>query len=155
LHLQFDPGTDLALLNAMANVIIEEKLYDEKFIQDYVTCKQGKSETVSFEDYKKFVADYTPENAARICKGNMTADKIRQTARWFAGSKATLSLWTMGINQRKRGVWANNLIHNLHIMTGQLLKPGADSLSLTGQPNACGGVREGSDFATYYRAIGS
>ncbi|MCB2180619.1 MAG: nitrate reductase [Desulfobulbaceae bacterium] len=143
LHLQFDPGTDLALLNAMANVIIEEKLYDEKFLESYVTCKKGKKETVSFEEFKKFVADYTPEKAAAICRGNMTPDKIRQTARWFAGSKGTLSLWTMGINQRKRGVWANNLIHNLHILTGQLLTPGADSLSLTGQPNACGGVREG------------
>lgn len=143
LHLQFDPGTDLALLNAMAQVIIEENLYDKAFLNDYVTFKQGKKVSVDFEAYKKFVADYTPEKAARICKGNMTPEMIRTTARWFATSKGTMSLWTMGINQRKRGVWANNLIHNLHILTGQLLKPGADSLSMTGQPNACGGVREG------------
>ncbi len=143
LHLQFDPGTDLALLNAMAHVIIEENLYDQAFLTDYVTFKQGKKVSVEFEAYKKFVADYTPEKAARICKGNITPEMIRTTARWFATSKGTMSLWTMGINQRKRGVWANNLIHNLHILTGQLMKPGADSLSMTGQPNACGGVREG------------
>jgi nitrate reductase (cytochrome) len=143
LHLQFDPGTDLALLNAMAQVIIEEDLHDKAFLNDYVTFKQGKKVSVEFEAYKKFVADYTPEKAARICKGNITPEMIRTTARWFATSKGTMSLWTMGINQRKRGVWANNLIHNLHILTGQLMKPGADSLSMTGQPNACGGVREG------------
>jgi nitrate reductase (cytochrome) len=143
LHLQFDPGTDLALLNAMSQVIIEEDLYDQAFLNDYVTFKQGKKVSVEFEAYKKFVADYTPEKAARICKGNITPEMIRTTARWFATSKGTMSLWTMGINQRKRGVWANNLIHNLHILTGQLMKPGADSLSMTGQPNACGGVREG------------
>jgi nitrate reductase NapA len=143
-HLQFKPGTDLALLNSMAYVIVDEKLYDEKFFSTYANFRKGKEKTeVSFEEYKKFLADYTPEKAARICGGNITADDIREITRWFAGSKGTVSLWTMGINQRKRGVWANNLIHNLHILTGQLLKEGADSLSLTGQPNACGGVREG------------
>ncbi len=143
-HLQFKPGTDLALLNAMAYVIIEEKLYDKSFFSTYATFRKGKEKKeVSFDEYKKFVADYPPEKAARIMGGKVTADDIREVARWFATSKGTVSLWTMGINQRKRGVWANNLIHNLHILTGQLLKPGADSLSLTGQPNACGGVREG------------
>lgn len=143
-HLQFKPGTDLALLNAMAYVIIEEKLYDKSFFSTYATFRNGKEKKeVSFEEYSKFVADYPPEKAARIMGGKVTADDIREVARWFATSKGTVSLWTMGINQRKQGVWANNLIHNLHILTGQLLKPGADSLSLTGQPNACGGVREG------------
>ena len=143
-HLQFKPGTDLSLLNAMANVIVEEKLYDEKFFSTYASFRQGKEQkVVTFEAFKQFVAPYTPEKAAKKCGGNITADDIRQVARWFATSKGTMSLWTMGINQRKQGVWANNLIHNLHILTGQLLKEGADSLSLTGQPNACGGVREG------------
>ena len=144
LHLQFEPGTDLALLNAMAWVILDEKLYDEEFIKNYATFRVGKEKKeVSFEEYKKFLEDYTPEKAAQICKGNITAENIRKVARWFAKSSATMSMWTMGINQRKRGVWANNMISNLHILTGQLCKPGADSFSLTGQPNACGGVREG------------
>ena len=141
-HLQFKPGTDLALLNAMANVIIEEKLYDEEFLKNYTTFKSGE-DTVDFESYKAQVAKYTPEEAAKICGDAFTADDVREIARWFATSKGTVSLWTMGLNQRKRGVWANNLVHNLHILTGQLLRDGADSLSLTGQPNACGGVREG------------
>ncbi len=144
LHLQFEPGTDLALLNAMAYVILEEKLYDEKFIKDYATFRVGKKKKeVSLDQYRQFLRAFTPEKAAAICKGNVTPEAIRKAARWFARSNATMSLWTMGINQRKRGVWANNLIHNLHILTGQLCKPGADSFSLTGQPNACGGVREG------------
>jgi nitrate reductase NapA len=142
-HLQFKPGTDLSLLNALANVIVEEKLYDQQFITNYVSFKQGKEgKGVSFEEFAGFVAPYTPEVAAKTCGGNITAADIRQVARWFATSQGTLSLWCMGINQRKQGVWANNLIHNLHILTGQLMKEGADSLSLTGQPNACGGVRE-------------
>ena len=143
IHLRFEPGTDLALLNAMAYVILEEKLYNEDFIKNYASFRMGKKVEVSFEKYKEFVSAYSPEKAARICGGNITPENIRKVARWFATSMATMSMWTMGINQRKRGVWANNLIHNLHILTGQLCKPGADSFSLTGQPNACGGVREG------------
>ena len=142
-HLQFKPGTDLSLLNAMAAVIIEEKLYNEEFLTNYAAFRQGKEGAqATLDEYKQFLAPYTPEAAAKTCGGNITADDIRQVARWFATSKGTMSLWCMGINQRKQGVWANNLIHNLHILTGQLLKEGADSLSLTGQPNACGGVRE-------------
>ena len=146
MHMQFRPGTDMALMNAMAYVIIDENLYDEKFLRDYSTFRVGKD--------KASLDEYTPEKAARLCAGNITAEDIRTAARWFATSQGTLSMWCMGINQRKQGVWANNLIHNLHILTGQLCKPGADSLSLTGQPNAtpfsltgqpnaCGGVREG------------
>ncbi|TKB24141.1 nitrate reductase [Desulfopila sp. IMCC35006] len=143
MHLQFMPGTDLALLNAMANVIMEEKLYDAEFVKNYATFRKGEAEQTTLEDFKAQVAKYTPEMAAKVCGGTFKADDIRTIARWFAKSKGTVSLWTMGLNQRKRGVWANNLVHNLHIITGQLVKDGADSLSLTGQPNACGGVREG------------
>jgi nitrate reductase NapA len=53
----------------------------------------------------------------------------------------------MGLNQRTRGVWANNLVHNLHLLTGQICRPGATPFSLTGQPNACGGVRDGGLLA--------
>ncbi len=142
-HLQFKPGSDLSLLNAMARVIVDEKLYDSDFLSNYAVFRQGAdSKEVSFADYVKFLEPYTPEAAVKTCGGNISADGIREAARWFATSKGTVSLWCMGINQRKQGVWANNLINNLHILTGQLCKAGADSLSLTGQPNACGGVRE-------------
>lgn len=142
MHLQFKPGTDLSLLNAMAHVIIEEKLYDADFLKNYATFRKGKGEAATFEDLQAHLARYTPEEAARTCGGTFKPEDIRTAARWFAGSKGTVSLWTMGLNQRKQGVWANNMMHNLHILTGQLMKDGADSLSLTGQPNACGGVRE-------------
>ncbi|HBT97692.1 MAG TPA: molybdopterin oxidoreductase [Desulfobulbaceae bacterium] len=140
-HLQFKPGTDLALLNGMAHVILEEKLYDEDFIKKYATFHKG-TDVVDLEAYRAQLSKYTPEEVARICGGVFTPDDVRQVARWFATSKGTVSMWTMGLNQRKQGVFANNLVHNLHILTGQLMKDGADSLSLTGQPNACGGVRE-------------
>jgi nitrate reductase NapA len=144
LYLDFIPGTDLFILNAMAHVIIKEKLYNKDFMDKHVVFKKatpdGKIEKVSFEDYVKFIEEYTPELAEQ--KSRCPKEKIIQAARLFATSKATMSFWCMGINQRTRGVWANNLIHNLHLITGQICRPGATPFSLTGQPNACGGIRD-------------
>lgn len=143
LHMSFIPGTDLAILNAMAHVIIKEGLYNKDFVNKHLVFKAIKDEKpakVSFEEYVKFLEEYTPENAERISK--CPKEDIIKAARWFAQSKATMSFWTMGLNQRTRGVWANNLVHNLHLLTGQICRPGATSFSLTGQPNACGGIRD-------------
>ena len=56
-------------------------------------------------------------------------EDIIKAARWFAESKATMSFWCMGLNQRTRGVLGNNLVHNLHLLTGQICRPGATSFS--------------------------
>ncbi len=151
IHMQFKPGTDLALLNAIAHVIVKEKLYNKEFVSKYTSFHiytKGKDKVpiighkVSFEEYERFLEKYTPEYAVNLCGGNITTEMIRKVAKRFASTR-TVSIWTMGLNQRTRGVWANNLVTNLHLLTGNIGKNGADALSLTGQPNACGGVREG------------
>ena len=58
-----------------------------------------------------------------------------------------MSLWTMGFNQHTRGTWANNLVYNLHLLTGKIAEPGNSPFSLTGQPSACGTAREVGTFA--------
>jgi nitrate reductase NapA len=72
----------------------------------------------------------------------VSAAVIRTTAFKFAKSKATMSLWTMGINQRTQGTALNAMLNALHLLTGQFGRPGATPFSVTGQPNACGGVRD-------------
>ncbi|MDE5832752.1 MAG: molybdopterin-dependent oxidoreductase, partial [Desulfovibrio sp.] len=141
LHIPFRPGTDLALMNAMAWVIINEELDNPRFWQKYVNFMTPDGKPADFEAYKEFLEDYRPEKVAEICK--VPEKDIREAARMFAESPAAMSLWCMGINQRVQGVAANNLIHNLHLLTGQIGRPGATPFSLTGQPNACGGVRDG------------
>ncbi|MCG8563955.1 MAG: molybdopterin oxidoreductase family protein, partial [Desulfobacterales bacterium] len=140
LHVPFKPGTDLAILNAMAHHIVEEELDNPRFHDKYVNFMTNDKKKLDFEGYRKFLQDYTPEKAEAI--SGVPAATIRQMAQWFAESPASMSLWCMGINQRIRGVWANNLIHNLHLITGHIGRPGATPFSLTGQPNACGGVRD-------------
>jgi nitrate reductase (cytochrome) len=140
LHLQVKPGYDLAVMNAIAHVLVKENLIDEQFIKDSVNFNDGQKE-ISFDEYKQFLQKYTPEYAA--AQAGIDAADIVEAARMFGRARTAMSLWCMGVNQRVAGVFLNNLIHNVHLLTGKLGKPGCDSFSLTGQPNACGGIREG------------
>jgi len=143
LHLKFIPGHDMYLLNAMAQVIVEEELTDPEHL-GYVVFQKGlggKGELISFLAFREFLRAYAPEKVAGLV--GVPAGDIRTAARWF-GRKGhgTVSLWTMGYNQRTQGVELNCQSHNLHLLTGKIGRPGSDSMSLTGQPNACGGTRE-------------
>jgi len=143
LHLQFKPGYDMYLLNAMANVIVNEKMTDASHLK-HCAFRKGLKTAGDFIDlaaYKEFLNDYAPEDVAD--EVGVSAADIRRAARWFGRKNyATMSIWTMGINQRTKGVHINCQISNLHLLTGKIGKPGCDALSLTGQPNACGGTRE-------------
>jgi nitrate reductase NapA len=138
--LQFVPGTDLALLNSMAYVLIEEDMVDKDFIAKHTNFMQGEKK-LTFDEFKTFIDDYAPEKVNDLI--GISAEEIRKVARLFgAKGQNTMSLWTMGLNQRIRGTWANNLVHNLHLLTGKICKPGSTPFSLTGQPSACGSIRE-------------
>jgi len=140
LYLGFKPGTDLALLNAICQVIIEENLHDPEFIQKHTNFMKG-TDKITFDDFVTFLKDYTPEKVAPIT--GLNADDIRQAARLIgAKGRKTMSLWCMGINQRSIGTWLNNAIYNIHLLTGKICQPGNNPFSLTGQPSACGSVRE-------------
>jgi nitrate reductase NapA len=74
--------------------------------------------------------------------------QLEALARIYADPKTkVMSLWTMGFNQHVRGVWANHMIYNLHLLTGKISEPGNSPFSLTGQPSACGTAREVGTFA--------
>ena len=142
LVLQPIAGYDLYLFHALGHEIIKMDKHDKIFVEDNVTfmaMDEGKPKPTDFEGYVRFLEQYSPDKVADKC--GISADAIRDAARAFVRGP-TMSLWTMGLNQRIRGVWANNLVHNLHLLTGQIGKPGATPFSLTGQPNACGGVRD-------------
>jgi nitrate reductase NapA len=141
-HLDPTPGYDLPVFHAMAHVIIKEGKHDEAFMEKNVqfkVVKDGNPAQVGFGEYVRFLEQFTPERAEMM--SGVPAKTIVEAARLFTYGPTT-SFWTMGLNQRITGVWANNLIHNLHLITGQIGKPGATPFSLTGQPNACGGVRD-------------
>lgn len=131
LHLAILPGTDVALYHAMLNVMLWEEWIDRAFIAAH---------TDGWAALRDRVRDYTPEKVAPIC-GVPVAD-IVQAARWFAQGP-TLSLYCQGLNQSSCGVDKNAALINLHLAAGQIGRPGAAPLSLTGQPNAMGGREVG------------
>jgi len=95
----------------------------------------------SFEELEEFLADYTPVRASELC--GVPEAQIRSLAEIYGDqSRGTVSTWCMGVNQHVRGTWMNNLITDLHLITGKISRPGANPFSLTGQPSACGTVRE-------------
>ena len=69
-------------------------------------------------------------------------DRLQELAELYADPDTrVMSLWTMGFNQHTRGVWCNNLVYNIHLLTGKIATPGNSPFSLTGQPSACGTAR--------------
>ena len=126
-YLQFKPDTDVALLNAMMNVIVSEGLVDKAFIA---------SRTVGYDDLRKNVEGYSPELMAPIC--GIDADTIREVARLYATSKASMILWGMGVSQHVHGTDNARCLIALSLMTGQIGRPGTGLHPLRGQNNVQG-----------------
>jgi ferredoxin-nitrate reductase len=127
IHLPITPGTDVVLLNSMAQVILSEKLED----RDYINQRTTRS-----NDFEQNLEDFAPDKAARIC--GIDADTIRLVARSYAKAAAAMTIWTMGINQSTHGSDGVVAINNLNLLTGNVGRPGGGGLSITGQCNAMG-----------------
>jgi len=95
----------------------------------------------SFEEMVVFLEAYTPARVSEI--SGVPEGQIRALAEMYGDQgRGTVSLWCMGVNQHVRGTWMNNLITDLHLITGKISRPGSNPFSLTGQPSACGTARE-------------
>ncbi|MBJ8339657.1 bifunctional nitrate reductase/sulfite reductase flavoprotein subunit alpha [Antrihabitans sp. YC3-6] len=132
LFLQIAPGTDLALLNGILHLLVENGWIDEDFIAAHTDGWAGMPE---------FLADYTPERVADIT--GLSVEDIRTAAELIGAAGEWMTCWTMGLNQSTHGTWNTNAICNLHLATGAICRPGSGPLSLTGQPNAMGGREMG------------
>ncbi len=177
----FTPQTDLAILNFIANHIIQNGKVNQAFVDKHVNFKKsatdigyglrpthalekgatsngypdadgkpkgdtGKSEAISFDDYKKFVSEYTAESVSKL--SGVSVKDLKALAELYADPKIKVtSFWTMGFNQHTRGTWVNNLVYNIHLLTGKISEPGNSPFSLTGQPSACGTAREVGTFS--------
>ncbi|CPZ98831.1 Probable oxidoreductase [Mycobacteroides abscessus] len=132
LFLQITPGTDLALLNGLLHLLVENGAIDAEFIAQH---------TEGWDGMPEFLAGYAPAVVAAIT--GLAEEDIRTAARWIGEAREWMTLWTMGLNQSTHGTWNTNAICNLHLATGAICRPGSGPFSLTGQPNAMGGREMG------------
>ncbi|MFQ5984709.1 MAG: formate dehydrogenase subunit alpha [Alphaproteobacteria bacterium] len=125
--LQFKPGSDVALLNALMHVIVEEELHDEQYVVAY---------TEGFEELKSHLKKYPPEAMAAVC--GIDAETLRTVARAYAKAKAAMIFWGMGISQHIHGTDNARCLISLALMTGQVGRPGTGLHPLRGQNNVQG-----------------
>lgn len=146
-YLKFNPQSDLAIALGIAHLLIENDTYDKAFVEKHCNFRANKDgpslfgEAISFEEYKRSVKEYTPERVEEI--SGVPAEKIRMLGDLFGRRDLRIvSLWCMGMNQHTRGTAINTLVHGIHLLSGHFGKLGDAPTSLTGQPSACGTVRE-------------
>jgi nitrate reductase NapA len=145
--LRFKPHTDLAIANCIAQQLIARGKVATEFVAKHCNFR-GDTEPatlwgkkISFEDYKQAVALYTPEYVAKL--SGVPVRQLKLLGDLFCDPKLRIvSLWCMGMNQHTRGTAINNLVHSAHLLSGHWGRPGDGPQSLTGQPAACGTVRE-------------
>jgi formate dehydrogenase major subunit len=125
--LQFKPGADVSMLNAIMHVIVAEGLYDHAYIEKF---------TENWEAEKAHLAKFTPEAMAPIC--GIPAEELRAVARTFAAGKAGMIFWGMGVSQHIHGTDNSRCLISLALMTGNIGKPGAGLHPLRGQNNVQG-----------------
>ncbi|WP_298259873.1 formate dehydrogenase subunit alpha [uncultured Litoreibacter sp.] len=125
--LQFRPGADVSMLNAIMHTIVEEKLYDQQYIDAY---------TENWEAEKAHLAGFTPEKMSEIC--GIDPEMLRDVARTFAGAKSAMIFWGMGVSQHIHGTDNSRCLISLALMTGQVGRPGAGLHPLRGQNNVQG-----------------
>ena len=167
----FKPHSDLVILNAIANHIIKTGRVNKDFVARHTVFKRGQTDIgyglrpehplqkkatgaakandstdMTFEEFAAFVSEYTLEKAAEM--SGVPLNRLQALAELYADPKTKVtSFWTMGFNQHTRGVWCNNLVYNIHLLTGKISEPGNSPFSLTGQPSACGTAREVGTFS--------
>ncbi len=172
IELTFTPQADLAILNYIAHHIIRTGRVNREFVDKHTTfvlgnadigyglrpehplqkaaknagAAAGGSKPITFDEFAKFVSSYDLERTAQM--SGVPANRLQALAELYADPKIkVMSFWTMGFNQHTRGVWCNNMVYNIHLLTGKISTPGNSPFSLTGQPSACGTAREVGTFA--------
>ena len=125
--LQFRPGADVSMLNAIMNVIVEESLYDQQYIEAY---------TENWEAEKAHLKNFPPEKMSEMC--GIEASVLRDVARTFAGAQSAMIFWGMGISQHIHGTDNSRCLISLALMSGQIGRPGTGLHPLRGQNNVQG-----------------
>ncbi len=141
------PQGDLALACGIAHLLLERGTWDHEFVTKHCSFRADSTPptlegmAIDFAEYRRRMAEYPPERVAELA--GVAPDVLSMLADLFGNRSLRItSLWCMGMNQHTQGTAINCLVHGLHLLSGHFGRPGDAPTSLTGQPSACGTVRE-------------
>jgi formate dehydrogenase major subunit len=142
--LQFNPGTDVAMLNGILNAIVTEGLYDRQYVE---------AQTANFKAFAEHIKDFTPEEMSPIC--GIPAQTLRAVARSYARAQSAIIFWGMGVSQHVHGTDNARCLIALALICGQVGRPGTGLHPLRGQNNVQGASDAGliPMFFPDYRAV--
>jgi len=144
LFLHPKPGTDIVWLSAVSRYLLENGMANTKFLDQWVN---------GLEEYKKSLAPFTMEFAARTC--GLSEDTLKKVAHMIAEADGVCVLWAMGITQHSMGSDASTAISNLLLITGNYMKTGSGAYPLRGHNNVQGASDHGAmpNFLTGYQSV--
>jgi ferredoxin-nitrate reductase len=134
LHLQLKPGTNVALLNGICHLLIQNGTIDRDFIA---------SHTVKFEHFRQTVSAYTPERVESIC--GVPAAQLRTAADWIGRSKSTVTTCLQGVYQSNQATAAACAVNSMHLLMGKIGRPGCAPMQFAGQPSSMNTRETGAD----------
>ncbi len=127
IHLQIRPGTDVALNNSLAHILLKEGFVEEESVGSF---------TSGLDELKEHLEEYPPSRGAETT--GCSEEQITDAARLIGRAKAMLTFWFQGYNHSSQAVFKNNTLHNLSLLTRNFCRPGTGPLSITGEANALG-----------------
>jgi len=147
-YLEMQPHGDVAIALGIMHQLVKNETYDKKFVEQHCAFRAPQAEgptlqgeAISEQEFRKRIAKYTPQHVEEL--SGVPAAKIVMLGELFANRQLRItSLWCMGMNQHTMGTAINSLVHGVHLLSGHFGRPGDAPTSLTGQPSACGTVRE-------------
>lgn len=134
LHLQPRPGTNVALLNGIANLLIENGWIDRQFVSEH---------TVEFEEFRETASAYSPARVEEIC--GVPEDSLRRAAEWIGTSERTVTTCLQGVYQSNQATAAACLVNSIHLLTGKVGRPGCAPFQFAGQPSSMNTRETGAD----------
>ena len=156
------PQSELAIAHAICHEIVARRWARRDFVDRYVAFKRGKvqlgsgipdgplteeaAEAVSWEDYVGFLSDYSPERVQGL--SGLAAGRLRWLASLYGDrSRKVMSFWGANLNGSIRGTWMNNVLYNIHLLTGKVATPGNSPFCVTGLPGIASAVHDGGASA--------
>jgi ferredoxin-nitrate reductase len=134
LHLQLKPGTNVALLNGLCHLLIENGTIDREFIAKH---------TVKFDEFRAIVSRYAPDRVETIC--GVPAAQLRTAAEWIGRSKATVTTCLQGVYQSNQATAAACAVNSMHLLMGKIGRPGCAPMQFAGQPSSMNTRETGAD----------